>query len=205
MSMYIVDCRYIRTTTPVGYPDFTVQVEAVSPGHAMLLAEKTEAYADFVATGAHDTLALVSSLRYQLRILAQFGYEMARKGREFEALASVNGIALPDEDDEDEDARTELLREEEDIEEEDHLYDLRRKEAKAAFEHYDFTAYGGVDTICGWYGIRDEEHMLLRLGGSFVADHVLAVEFEPFSDKIVHVCVRPFDIALAPSDVMSTS
>jgi hypothetical protein len=107
LTNYIVDCRYVRTTTPVGYPDFTVQVEATSPELAMLLAEKTEAYDDFVATGAHETLALISSLRYQNRILAQFGYEMACKSREtagdvaeFNALVAANGITVPGQDDE---------------------------------------------------------------------------------------------------------
>jgi hypothetical protein len=119
MTMYIVDCRYPLTTTPVGIPDFTLEVEASSPQHAIQVAEQIDAGDDFVAVGACDTLALVDMLRSHVRILAEFGLEMARKSREagtdvaqFEALVCSNDIAMPDsehddQEDEDEDEEDE--------------------------------------------------------------------------------------------------
>jgi hypothetical protein len=110
MTMYIVDCRYPLTTTPVGVPDFTLEVEAASPHHAIQVAEEIDAGDDFVAVGACDTLALIEMLRSHVRILAQFGLEMARKSREaesdvaeFEALVSANDISIPNSEDDDQD------------------------------------------------------------------------------------------------------
>lgn len=111
MSNYIVDCRYARSTTPVGQPDFTVEVEAADPQHAMRIVQDIPMDDEFSATGACETLSLVETLRSHVRILAAFGLEMARKSREagtdvveFEALVSANGISMPDsEDDQEED------------------------------------------------------------------------------------------------------
>lgn len=103
MTNYIVDCRYIRTTTPVGIPDFTIEVEANDTEDAMQIAAQSHAWDDFTVVGCQETLSLVESLRSHVRILAAFGLEMARKSREadvaeFEALVSTNGIAAPEED-----------------------------------------------------------------------------------------------------------
>ena len=196
MSMYIVDCRYPFTTTPLGQPDFTLEVEANSPEHAIQVAEEMDDQDEYLVTGACETLPLVEMLRSHVRILAEFGLEMARKSREagtdvaeFEALVSANGIAMPDgdEDDEDED-------DEEDPWHGEYISDLRKREAKLAFEHYDFTAYGGVEDLVGWFGIGDEEHALIRLGGYAEPEHVFVVEFaEDQEARIVHVGVEPFE------------
>lgn len=103
MTNYIVDCRYIRTTTPVGVPDFTIEVEAECLEDAMRIAARSHAWDDFTVVGCQDTLSLIESLRSHVRILAEFGLEMARKNREadvaeFKALASINRIAVPKED-----------------------------------------------------------------------------------------------------------
>lgn len=105
MTNYIVDCRYIRTTTPVGVPDFTIEVEANDTEDAMRISAQSHAWDDFTVVGCQETLSLVESLRSHVRILAAFGLEMARKSKEaeadvteFEALASVNGIVSPEGD-----------------------------------------------------------------------------------------------------------
>ena len=79
MTNYIVDCRYIRTTTQVGVPDFTIEVEAECPEDAMRIAARSHAWDDFVAVGACDALGLVKILREQVRTLADFAREAALK------------------------------------------------------------------------------------------------------------------------------
>lgn len=199
MSNYIVDCRYVRTTTPVGIPDFTVMVEAKSHEHAMLEAEKTaDAYGDFTAVGACETLALVKLLRDQVLSLAQFGDEMANKGtrsdyEEFQALLKKHNIAysgdVPGDCEE-----TDNEEHEEDPWYLEHISDQRKRAAKLAFEKYDFEAYGGVARVVGWFGISNEEHALIRLGGCSEPEHVFVVEFdEDREDKIVHIGIEPFE------------
>lgn len=109
MTNYIVDCRYTRTTTPVGIPDFTLLLEAASTEDAIQRAEQSDCGDDFVAVGACDALGLVKILREQVRTLADIAREVALKSStadddiaELEALCLIHGITLPtyDEDDE---------------------------------------------------------------------------------------------------------
>lgn len=198
MSMYIVDCRYPRTTTPVGIPDFTLLVEAANTEDAMQRAEQADCGDDFVAVGACDALALVDMLRSHVRILAEFGLEMARKNRdadvaEFEALVSTNGISMPDSEDDDQED------EDDEGEHNDPWYlelvsDQRKRAAKLAFEEYGFEAYGGIAQVVGWFGIAHEERALISLGGCAEPEHVFVVEFdEDREDRIIHIGVESFE------------
>ncbi len=146
MTNYIVDCRYIRTTTPVGVPDFTIEVEAECPEDAMRIAARSHAWDDFTVVGCQDTLSLIESLRSHVRILAAFGLEMSRKNREadvaeFEALASINRIAVPEEEDNQED-----LDREEAIAAERRDIEAKELEAQYGYRgHMDYTIDMWID------------------------------------------------------------
>jgi hypothetical protein len=199
MTNYIVDCRYVRTTTPVGLPDFTLEVDAVNESDAnCAVAERASDDEDFVILSTKPTLDLIEELRSHVSILAQFGYEMACKTREatgdvaeFNALVAANGITVPGQDEEEGDEEEE--EEDEDAWIEERLRDERRRRAKRAFQLYDFEAYGGAAEVCGWFGTEDEVRALIRLGGHAKPEHVLAVEFEHNSLDVIHVGVQPFE------------
>jgi hypothetical protein len=73
------------------------------------------------------------------------------------------------------------------------IFDQRQTEAKWAFEHFDFEAYGGVSEIVGWDGNPLEAIAEVCLNDSVNSAHWFIVEFENDTNMVTHVGVFPMD------------
>ncbi len=100
MANFIVDCRYENTTTPLGQPDFTLEIEANSLDQAQERAAEEDTADHFIVTGACETLDLVKMLRQQVQALYGFAVDLLEKrgvpqdGRDFDEVLAAQGITL---------------------------------------------------------------------------------------------------------------